>query len=253
MPGSESRSSALSQPGHDTGRAAECQSARRQSGRPGVALPGPRESPRHHRPGPGARNPPPDGRIPSQLGPRESPRHHRPGPGARNPPPDGRIPSQWGWFRGGRGRRRCPRDSGAESGADAMKGFGSHHVAFGANSDRSRPSVLRTERARRGFLSRSGPPVRGRGDAKPRSTPVSRDSGTSSWADSRSPSPRTRDLHVGGQLISGRWSAERHHPLPRGRLGEPVGGALGEDDVGVVEEPVDGGRGQGLGHDRVEP
>lgn len=32
---------------------------------------------------------------------------------------------------------------------------------------------------------------------------VSRDSGTSSWADSRSPSPWTRDLHSNGQLISG--------------------------------------------------
>ena len=33
---------------------------------------------------------------------------------------------------------------------------------------------------------------------------------------------------------------------------QAVAGTLGEDDVGVVEEPVDGRGGEGLGHDRVE-
>ena len=38
-----------------------------------------------------------------------------------------------------------------------------------------------------------------------------------------------------------------------GRLGQPQRGALGEHDVGVVEESVNGLGGQRLGHDRVEP
>jgi len=36
-------------------------------------------------------------------------------------------------------------------------------------------------------------------------------------------------------------------------LGEPDGVAAGEDEVGVVEEPVDDGVGDGLGHELVEP
>ncbi len=35
-------------------------------------------------------------------------------------------------------------------------------------------------------------------------------------------------------------------------FGEPVGVALCQDEVGVVEQPVHGGGGQGLGHDGVE-
>jgi hypothetical protein len=43
---------------------------------------------------------------------------------------------------------------------------------------------------------------------------VSRDSGTSSWADTRSPSPRTRDLHAGGQLISRGGQPSGTTPFP---------------------------------------
>jgi hypothetical protein len=43
------------------------------------------------------------------------------------------------------------------------------------------------------------------------------------------------------------------HPLPGRRLCEAVAVALSDDDVGVVEQPVDGRGGEGLGHDLVEP
>ena len=43
------------------------------------------------------------------------------------------------------------------------------------------------------------------------------------------------------------------HPLAGGGLGEADAVAGGEDDVGVVQEPVDGGVGDGLGHEFVEP
>jgi hypothetical protein len=35
--------------------------------------------------------------------------------------------------------------------------------------------------------------------------------------------------------------------------GEPNRVAIGDDDAGVVQEPVDGDGGEALGHDRVEP
>jgi hypothetical protein len=44
----------------------------------------------------------------------------------------------------------------------------------------------------------------------------------------------------------------RGPPLADGGLGEAVAGAFGEHDVDVVQEPVDGGGGQGFGHDGVE-
>ena len=47
----------------------------------------------------------------------------------------------------------------------------------------------------------------------------------------------------------GQW----RHPLAGGGLGEADAVAGGEDDVGVVQEPVDGGVGDGLGHEFVEP
>ena len=50
-----------------------------------------------------------------------------------------------------------------------------------------------------------------------------------------------------GQLVSGVTA------LPGGGLGEADAVAGGDDDVGVVEEPVDGGVGDGLGHEFVEP
>ena len=45
---------------------------------------------------------------------------------------------------------------------------------------------------------------------------------------------------------------QRDHPLAGEGLGEPVRVALGEDQVGVVQQPVHGRRCEGLGHDRVE-
>src|SRR5205814_8012426 len=68
---------------------------------------------------------------------------------------------------------------------------------------------------------------------------------TSTWADSRNPCWWPGDLR--------KRSGQGCHPLPGQRLLEAVGVALGGDQVGVMEEPVDGGGGQCLGHDRVEP
>jgi hypothetical protein len=43
-------------------------------------------------------------------------------------------------------------------------------------------------------------------------------------------------------------------PPSGGRLGDPVAvGAVGDEHVGVVEQPVDGRGGDGLGHQLVEP
>jgi hypothetical protein len=47
-------------------------------------------------------------------------------------------------------------------------------------------------------------------------------------------------------------SVQGFDALPGGGLVEPVAVTLGHDDVGMVQEPVDGGGGQGLGHDLVE-
>jgi hypothetical protein len=75
-----------------------------------------------------------------------------------------------------------------------------------------------------------------------------------------------RDFPLCGQLISLRMDRlcpcgrsddlpggldQRRHSLPGGGLGEAEAGALGEDQVGVVEQTIDCGSGQGLGHDRV--
>lgn len=68
--------------------------------------------------------------------------------------------------------------------------------------------------------------------------------GISSLADSSSPCLRSADLP--GLLVQG------NHPASGGGLAEAEGGALGDDDVGVVQEPVDGRGGEGLGHDGVE-
>src|SRR5579875_188158 len=53
-------------------------------------------------------------------------------------------------------------------------------------------------------------------------------------------------------LPAGGLGCQRDHPLAREGLGEPVRVALGQDEVGVVEQPVDGGGGEGLRHDRIE-
>lgn len=47
-------------------------------------------------------------------------------------------------------------------------------------------------------------------------------------------------------------SGPGRHPLAGGGLGEADGVAGGEHDVGVVQEAVDGGVGDGLGHELVE-
>ena len=49
------------------------------------------------------------------------------------------------------------------------------------------------------------------------------------------------------------WSAQWAHPLAGEGLGEAHAFAAGLADVGVVQQPVDGGGGQGLGHQLVEP
>lgn len=46
---------------------------------------------------------------------------------------------------------------------------------------------------------------------------------------------------------------EGGHPLAGGGFFEAVGVTLGEDDVGVVQEPVHPGGGEGGGHEFVEP
>jgi hypothetical protein len=47
-------------------------------------------------------------------------------------------------------------------------------------------------------------------------------------------------------------AATTAHPLPGGSLGEPEAVTLGDNDAGVVQEPVDRGGGQGFRHDLVE-
>jgi hypothetical protein len=65
-----------------------------------------------------------------------------------------------------------------------------------------------------------------------------------------SPHWRTRFLPAGCDL---RASGQGRHPLAGGRLGEPVAiGAVGDQDVRVVQQAVDGGGGQRLGHQFVE-
>ena len=71
---------------------------------------------------------------------------------------------------------------------------------------------------------------------------------------------RTVELPGGGQQncpLAARCSARRsvgqwRHPLSGGGLGEADAVAGGHDDVGVVQQPVDGGVGDGLGHEFVE-
>ena len=58
-------------------------------------------------------------------------------------------------------------------------------------------------------------------------------------------SPRTA-------TISPRLSVEGHHPLAGERVCQAHRLAVGDDDVGVVHEPVDQGRGDGLVHELVE-
>ena len=70
---------------------------------------------------------------------------------------------------------------------------------------------------------------------------------------------RPAELPGGGQVSCPPSSPERsglvgqwRHPLSGGGLGEADAVACGEDDVGVVQHPVDGGVGDGLGHQFVE-
>ena len=72
---------------------------------------------------------------------------------------------------------------------------------------------------------------------------------------------RTAELPAGGQqncpFVANRTArgsvGQWHHPLAGGGLGEADAVAGGEDDVGVVQQPVDGCVGDGLGHEFVEP
>src|SRR5690242_5799339 len=49
------------------------------------------------------------------------------------------------------------------------------------------------------------------------------------------------------------WSAEGLDALTGGGLGEPEAVTLGDDDVGMVHEPVDSGGGKSFWHDLVKP
>ena len=51
--------------------------------------------------------------------------------------------------------------------------------------------------------------------------------------------------------LPGRSVGQWPHPLASGCLGEADGVAGGDDDVGVVEQPVDGGVGDRLGHQQT--
>ena len=74
---------------------------------------------------------------------------------------------------------------------------------------------------------------------------------------------RLGDLQAGGHQFSRLVAAsscrraglggQGDHPLSGEGFGEPVGVAFGQDEVGVVQEPVHGGGGQGFRHDGVEP
>ena len=72
---------------------------------------------------------------------------------------------------------------------------------------------------------------------------------------------RTAELPGGGQqncpFVANRTArgslGQWRHPLAGGGLGEADAVAGGHDDVGVVQQPVDGGVGDGLGHEFVEP
>jgi hypothetical protein len=53
-------------------------------------------------------------------------------------------------------------------------------------------------------------------------------------------------------VVEGLGLGQGLDPLAGGGLGEPEAVALGDHDVGVVQESVDGGGGEGFGHDLVE-
>lgn len=66
-----------------------------------------------------------------------------------------------------------------------------------------------------------------------------------------SPHWRTFDLPAGGQWFSRGWSGEGSDASAVGGFGEPVAVTLGDDDVGVVEESVDGRGREGFRRDRT--
>jgi hypothetical protein len=59
-------------------------------------------------------------------------------------------------------------------------------------------------------------------------------------------SPRT------AMEFPGPSASQWHHPLARGGVDEADRFALGDDDVGMVEQPIDERRGDGLVHELVE-
>jgi hypothetical protein len=71
------------------------------------------------------------------------------------------------------------------------------------------------------------------------------------WRPAVTPQPRP---DISPLLVGG--SAQREHPLTAGGLVQPEGITLGDHDVSMVQEPVDGrggqGHGHGHGHDLVE-
>ena len=66
-------------------------------------------------------------------------------------------------------------------------------------------------------------------------------------------SPHWWPLDLPTVRVGGR-SGQGLHPFAGGRLGEPVAVlAFGDQDVGVVKQPVDGRGGDAFGHQLVEP
>ncbi len=67
-------------------------------------------------------------------------------------------------------------------------------------------------------------------------------------------SPHWWPLNLPTVVIAGCGSGQGPHPFAGGRLSEPVAVlAVGDDHVGVVQEPLDGRGGQGLWHQLVKP
>lgn len=73
---------------------------------------------------------------------------------------------------------------------------------------------------------------------------LSRDSGISRCTDGKVPGSRTPFLVGGPRRSRQAVTPAASPPLARGGLGEAERRALGDHDVGVVEQPIHRGRGQ---------
>ena len=76
--------------------------------------------------------------------------------------------------------------------------------------------------------------------------------GSAQWRPAELPSGGQQNCPLAARC-SARSSVDQwRHPLSGGGLGEADAVTGGEHDVGVVQQPVDGGVGDGLGHQLVE-